>query len=116
MWRCAACRGQFTVLTGTVLERTRAPLRLWLAVAADVVAGPVATRELARRHATTPETARHLFARLTAAGVGVHGGEPDARAELARVLRLPPSDVARIVAAAPGRRTPPAGGPTADYR
>lgn len=30
LWKCAACRRQFSVLTRTILERTHLPLPLWL--------------------------------------------------------------------------------------
>src|SRR6476619_3814281 len=37
VWKCAVCRRQFSVLTGTVLHATKVPLPVWVAVADDWV-------------------------------------------------------------------------------
>ncbi len=111
VWRCGACRDQFSVLAGTLLERSRASLAVWAAVVSDVAAGPVGARELARRHAITPETARLLRGRVTAAGVRP-GADP--AAALRALLRLPADEVARVRRAVPARRQP-VHGPTRDY-
>jgi hypothetical protein len=70
IWRCGACRRQFSVLTGTILAGSRLGLLTWLAAVAEVAADSSVLQrpaELADRLGLHPETARHLAARLRAA-------------------------------------------------
>jgi hypothetical protein len=54
VWKCGACRRQFSALTGTVLEGTRIDLRVWIAAAETLAAGrapgPLSASAAARRH------------------------------------------------------------------
>jgi transposase-like protein len=72
VWKCGACRRQFSVLTGTVLEGTRVSLLAWVAVVADLVSDPsVEAAAVAQRHRVSPEAARHMLARLAVAMAAV---------------------------------------------
>jgi transposase-like protein len=66
VWKCGACRQQFSVLVGTVLHGTRISLWTWIAVLADWVASkrrPTA-RQIADRYNLSPDAAGHLLRRL----------------------------------------------------
>ncbi len=71
IWKCGACRRQFSVLTGSVLEGTRVDLLTWVVVLADVSgrrAGPTlpVAADLADRFGISRETARRMLQRLRA--------------------------------------------------
>lgn len=82
MWKCAACRRQFSVLTGTVLQGTRVDVAVWLAVfqaVADARGGrggsssgealgtALDARRIAAAHGVTGEAARGVARRIAAA-------------------------------------------------
>jgi transposase-like protein len=68
IWKCGACRHQFSVLAGTILQGTRIGVLTWIAVIAQLVEDPqLSPRELADRFGVTPETARHMCDRLARA-------------------------------------------------
>ena len=68
LWKCGACRRQFSVLTGTLLQGTKVSLLTWVAVIAQVLAEPTTTPgQLADRFGVTPETARNMRDRLARA-------------------------------------------------
>jgi transposase-like protein len=68
VWKCGACRRQFSVLAGTILQGTRVSLLTWIAVIAQLVDEPgLSPREVADRFGMTPETARHMCDRLARA-------------------------------------------------
>src|SRR3954451_12174667 len=68
VWKCSACRRQFSVLTGTVLAGTRIPLRTWLAtLEAWGRQGRLSAAALAVGEGLTAEAARQLIRRIEAA-------------------------------------------------
>lgn len=85
VWKCGACRRQFSVLSGTVFHGSRVGARTWLA-GLDVVlragTGGTGTPEsrLAERCGLDRETARHVLSRLRAALVAA-GRRGDGPAE-----------------------------------
>lgn len=66
VWRCLACRKQFSVITGTVMHGTKLSLRIWIMVFAEMCAAKngIAAREIQRRYGVHPRTAWHLMHRL----------------------------------------------------
>jgi transposase-like protein len=66
VWKCGACRRQFSVLVGTILQGTRLSLQTWVAVMRDwsAPAGPPTARQIADRYAVSPEAARQLRRRI----------------------------------------------------
>src|SRR4051812_1542492 len=59
VWKCRACRKQFSVLTGTVMHGTKISLRVWLMVIFEMCSSKngVAAREIERKYNLTPKTA-----------------------------------------------------------
>ncbi len=69
IWKCAACRRQFSVLTGTVLHGTKIDIRTWVAVlarAADDERIPAA-EAVRREHGVSREVALQISSLLAAA-------------------------------------------------
>jgi transposase-like protein len=66
VWKCGACRRQFSVLAGTVLQGTRISLRAWIAVVADsAVARRAPTASyLADKYGLSRSAARHMTRRV----------------------------------------------------
>jgi transposase-like protein len=66
VWKCAACRKQFSVLTGTVMHGSKIPVRTWLFVILEMCASKnsVAAREIERKYGLTPKTAWFMLHRL----------------------------------------------------
>jgi Transposase zinc-ribbon domain len=118
VWKCGACRRQFSVLSGTVFEGTRISLRAWLSVLAERAAGTAGgaaggMAELATRCGLSRGAARHVLRRLELALGAEAASAADA---LAALLRLPSAEAARIRERTPPRVRPrPQAGPTADY-
>src|SRR5271156_4481071 len=58
-WRCKGCKKMFTVRTGTVLEETRLPLRVWVYAIWKAASGKkgYAALQLAREMAITHKSA-----------------------------------------------------------
>ncbi|MFN2562239.1 MAG: transposase [Jatrophihabitans sp.] len=116
VWKCGACRRQFSVLVGTVLQGTRISVRTWVAVA-QAARGPEGSPtpgEVARRHGLSRDGARQLIRRLDLAFQRrpVEAGDDP----LAALLRIPAAEADRIRAATPPRVRPrPQLGPSADY-
>jgi hypothetical protein len=142
VWKCGACRGQFSVLVGTILQGTRVSVRTWLDALTESAdaAAPIDAVDLVERHGLTRPAARLVSRRIALAFAAVSDGRlpdgrspdgrspdgrsPDGRSpdgrlpdgRLAAVLRLPIEDAARIRAASPARVRPRRQvGPTADY-
>lgn len=69
VWRCRACRRQFSVLTGTVLHGTKISIRVWVLVFFRMCTSKhgVAAREIEREFGVCPRTAWHLLHRIRAA-------------------------------------------------
>lgn len=112
VWKCSACRRQFSVLTGTVLAGTRVPLRTWVAAVAawDGRTRPSAVA-LTAEHGLRPEAARQLLRRIEA----TLGPRPAAD-PLRQLLAVPAEEAERIRHRTPPRRRPRRQvGPSADY-
>jgi transposase-like protein len=112
VWRCGACRRQFSVLTGTVLAGTRVPVPVVLATLDEWgrAGRPVAAR-LAERHGITGETARQVLRRIDAALAAAGTDDP-----VAATLGLPGASAAAVRGGTPARRHPRRQvGPTADH-
>jgi transposase-like protein len=72
VWRCLACRKQFSVLTGTVFHGTKISLRIWVLVIFEMVASKngVSASEIERKYGVCPRTAWHLLHRIREAMKG----------------------------------------------
>jgi hypothetical protein len=118
VWKCGHCRRQFSVLTGTVFEGTRLPLRALIDIVDAWPADrPPSATELAHRYAMSVEGARGLLRRVAEAipGTGAAPGAGD-HGLLAALLRIPADEAAAVRARTPGRPRPhPQRGPSADY-
>jgi transposase-like protein len=66
LWKCRDCRKQFTVLTNTIMHRTKVPIRTWLFVLFEMSASKngLAAREIERKYRVTPRTAWHMTHRI----------------------------------------------------
>ncbi|MGZ6976005.1 MAG: transposase, partial [Acidimicrobiia bacterium] len=66
VWKCRACRKQFSVLVGTVMEGTHIPIRTWLFVLMEMCANKngLAAREVQRKYGLTPKSAWFLTQRI----------------------------------------------------
>jgi transposase-like protein len=66
VWKCAKCRQQFSVLTGTIFHGTKIPLQTWLMVMVQMTSAKngISGREIERMHGLTPETAWYMLHRL----------------------------------------------------
>lgn len=66
VWKCAKCRKQFSVLTGTIFHGTKVPLADWLQVMVLMSASKngIASREVERLIGVTAETAWFMTHRL----------------------------------------------------
>lgn len=66
VWKCAKCRKQFSVLTGTIFHGTKIPIQTWLTVMVQMTAAKngISAREVERMHGLTPETAWYMLHRL----------------------------------------------------
>ena len=66
VWRCRACRKQFSVLTGTIFHGTHIPVRTWLFVVFEMCASKngVSAREIERKYDLTPKTAWYMLHRI----------------------------------------------------
>jgi hypothetical protein len=116
VWKCGRCRRQFSVLTGTVLEGTRVPLRIWIGAVASW-RGESAPPARADELGLSGEAARHLGRRLELA---LERAAPPASADterrLAALLSIPAADAAEIRGRTRGRARPRRQyGPTAQY-
>jgi transposase-like protein len=66
VWKCAKCRKQFSVLTGTIFHGSKISLTVWLTVLCQVSSAKngISAREVARMHDITPESAWHMLHRI----------------------------------------------------
>ena len=66
VWKCADCRKQFSVLTGTIFHGTKIPVRTWVFVVFEMCSSKngVAAREIERKYRLTPKTAWHMLHRI----------------------------------------------------
>ena len=79
VWRCGRCRAQFSVLTGTVFERTRVSLSGWVqAVGVVSRSAQVTASELAAAVGVADDTARAMLY-LMRAGLSAAQASPGAQ-------------------------------------
>jgi len=66
VWKCAACRKQFSALTGTVLQGTKIPIRTWIRVVSEMSASSpgVSARDIERKYGLTAKTAWSVVSRI----------------------------------------------------
>jgi transposase-like protein len=66
VWKCAACRKQFSVLTGTIFHGTKVPVRTWVLVVFEMCASKngVSAREIERKYGVTAKTAWFVLHRI----------------------------------------------------
>jgi len=66
VWKCAACRKQFSVLTGTIFHGTKIPVRTWIFVVFEMCASKngVAAREIQRKYGLTGKSAWYMLHRV----------------------------------------------------
>lgn len=66
VWKCRACRKQFSVLTGTIFHGTKIPVRTWVLVVFEMASSKngVAAREIERKYGLTPKSAWFMMHRI----------------------------------------------------
>lgn len=66
VWKCRDCRRQFSVLTGTIMHRSKVPVRTWVFVIFEACSSKngISAREVERKYGLTPRTAWHLLHRI----------------------------------------------------
>lgn len=66
VWKCGACRKQFSVLTGTIFHGTKIAVRKWLFVIFEMCASKngVSAREIERKYSLTPRSAWFMLHRI----------------------------------------------------
>jgi transposase-like protein len=96
VWKCAACRRQFSVLTGTIMHGSKIPASTWLLVIADLCDSRkgLSARDVRRKYGLSGNTAWHMLHRL---------GEAMQRDEGFRALGEQPHSVTFTLDAGDGR-------------
>jgi transposase-like protein len=66
VWKCAGCRKQFSVLTGTIFHGTKISVRVWVLVIFEMCANKngISAREIERKYDLTPKSAWFLTQRI----------------------------------------------------
>jgi len=66
VWKCADCRRQFSVLTGTVMHGSKIPAKTWLFVIVELCDSPrgLSAREVHQKYGLTAKTAWQMLHRL----------------------------------------------------
>ena len=66
VWKCHACRKQFTVLVGTIFHGTKIPIRTWVLVVLEVCAAKngISAREVERKYDLTAKSAWFMLHRI----------------------------------------------------
>ena len=66
VWKCADCRKQFSVLTGTIFHGSKIPVRTWVFVIFEMCSSKngVSAREIERKYDLTPKTAWFMLHRI----------------------------------------------------
>lgn len=66
VWKCADCRKQFSVLTGTIFHGTKIPVRTWIFLVFEFASSKngISAREIERKYGLTPKTAWFALHRL----------------------------------------------------
>jgi len=67
LFACAACRRQCSLISGTVMERSRVPLRKWFTAIALISSGPISAAALAVQIRVTYKTAWLMLHKLRSA-------------------------------------------------
>jgi transposase-like protein len=86
VWKCANCRRQFSVLTGTVFHGSKIPVRIRCFLVFEMAASKngISAREVARKYDLCPRTAWHALHRLREAMAQLHPPRPDSAVDLLR--------------------------------
>ncbi len=66
VWKCGACRKQFSVMTGTIFHGSKVSLRTWLFIIFEMCSSKngIAAREVERKYGLTPKTAWFVTQRI----------------------------------------------------
>jgi transposase-like protein len=66
VWKCGACKRQFSALTGTIFHGTKIPLRKWVLVVFEMGASKngIAAREIERKYDMAPRSAWFMLHRI----------------------------------------------------
>jgi transposase-like protein len=66
VWKCRACRKQFSVLTGTIFHGSKIPVRSWVFVVFEMASSKngVSAREIERKYGLTAKTAWYMCHRI----------------------------------------------------
>jgi transposase-like protein len=66
VWKCSGCRKQFSVLTGTIFQGSKIPVRTWLLVIFEMCAAKngISAREVERKYDLTAKTAWFMLHRI----------------------------------------------------
>lgn len=66
VWKCRACKRQFSVLTGTVMHGTHVAIRTWVLVFFELMAsgGTMTARDIEDRYHVSPKSACFLLHRI----------------------------------------------------
>jgi transposase-like protein len=66
VWKCRACKRQFSVITGTVMHGTHVPIRTWILVAFEIASThrELSDREVERRYGLSAKSAHFLLQRI----------------------------------------------------
>lgn len=66
VWKCRACKRQFSVITGTVMHGTHVPIRTWILVAFEIASTSreLSDREVERRYGLSSKSAHFLLQRV----------------------------------------------------
>jgi transposase-like protein len=66
VWKCASCRRQFSVITGTIFHGTKVSLRTWILVVFEMVSSKngVSAREVERKYEVDTKTAWYMLHRI----------------------------------------------------
>jgi len=66
VWKCGACRKQFSVLTGTIFHGTKISIRKWVLVIFEMCANKngLAAREIERKYKLSPKSAWFMTHRI----------------------------------------------------
>ena len=66
VWKCGACRKQFSVLTGSIFHGSKVELRIWLMVFVEMCSNKngMAARDIERKYGVAPKTAWFMAHRI----------------------------------------------------
>jgi transposase-like protein len=78
VWKCGACRKQFSVLTGTIFHGTKIPVRIWCFLVFEMAASKngISAREVERKYGLCPRSAWYALHRLREAMKLGSGADP----------------------------------------